>query len=35
MYIRPKVIGPFPGPCVSGSYMHRAALFSHMAQYRN
>jgi hypothetical protein len=22
-----KVVGPFPGPCASGSYMHRAALF--------
>jgi hypothetical protein len=27
-YIRPKVVGPFPGPCVSGSYVHRAAIFS-------
>jgi hypothetical protein len=26
-YIRPKVVGPFPGPCASGSYVHRAALF--------
>jgi hypothetical protein len=25
VYIRPKVVGPFPGPCTSGSYMHRAA----------
>ena len=24
MYKRPKVIGLFPGPCASGSYMHRA-----------
>jgi hypothetical protein len=28
VYIRPKVVGPFPGPCASGSNMHRAALFS-------
>jgi hypothetical protein len=26
-YIRPKVVGPFPGPCVSGSYVHRVAPF--------
>jgi hypothetical protein len=26
-YIRPKVVGPFPGPCASGSYVHWAALF--------
>jgi hypothetical protein len=26
MYIRPKVAGPFLGPCVGGSYMHRAVL---------
>jgi hypothetical protein len=26
-YIRPKVVGPFPRPCASGSYMHRAVLF--------
>jgi hypothetical protein len=26
-YIRPKVVGPFPGPCPSGSYVHRAAIF--------
>jgi hypothetical protein len=25
-YIRPKVVGPFPGPCASRSYVHRAAL---------
>jgi hypothetical protein len=25
-YIRPKVVGPFPRPCASKSYMHRAAL---------
>jgi hypothetical protein len=24
-YIRPKVVGPFPEPYVSGSYVHRAA----------
>ena len=23
-----QVVGPFPGPCASGSYRHRAALFS-------
>jgi hypothetical protein len=22
-----QVVGPFPGPCASGSYVHRAALF--------
>jgi hypothetical protein len=27
-YIRPKVVGPFPGPCANGSYMHRAALLN-------
>ncbi len=27
-YIRPKLVSPFPGPCASGSYVHRAALFS-------
>jgi hypothetical protein len=26
--IRPKVIGSFLGPSVSGSYVHQAALFS-------
>jgi hypothetical protein len=26
VYIRPKVVGPFTGPCVSGSYVHRSAL---------
>jgi hypothetical protein len=25
-YIGPKVVGPFPGPCTSGGYVHRAAL---------
>ncbi|VAI05346.1 unnamed protein product [Triticum turgidum subsp. durum] len=25
-YYRPKVVGPFPGPCASGSYMHQVAL---------
>jgi hypothetical protein len=25
-YIRPKVVGPFPGLCASRSYVHRAAL---------
>jgi hypothetical protein len=24
-YIRPKVVGPFPRPCASRSYMHRSA----------
>jgi hypothetical protein len=28
-YIRPTVVRPFPGPCTSGSYVHRAALFLH------
>jgi hypothetical protein len=27
MYIRPKVVGPFPVPCVSKSYVHGAALY--------
>jgi hypothetical protein len=27
VYIRPKVAGPFPRPCASRSYMHRAALY--------
>jgi hypothetical protein len=27
-YIRPKVVGAFPGSCASGSYVHRAALFN-------
>jgi hypothetical protein len=27
-YIRPEVVGPFPGPCISMSYMHRATLFA-------
>jgi hypothetical protein len=27
-YIRPKVVGPFPGPCASRSYVHPAALYS-------
>jgi hypothetical protein len=26
-YIRPKVVGPFPGSYASWSYVHRAALF--------
>jgi hypothetical protein len=26
-YIRPKVVEPFLGPCASGSYMHRTALY--------
>jgi hypothetical protein len=26
-YIRPKVVGPFPGLCTSRSYVHRAALY--------
>jgi hypothetical protein len=26
-YIRSKLVGPFPGPCASGNYVHRAALF--------
>jgi hypothetical protein len=25
-YIRPNVVGPFPRPCISESYVHRAAL---------
>ncbi|XBI38832.1 hypothetical protein VPH35_123746 [Triticum aestivum] len=24
---RPKVVGPFPGPCASGSYMHQLDVF--------
>jgi hypothetical protein len=24
---RPKVVRPIPGPCTSGSYVHRAILF--------
>jgi hypothetical protein len=27
VYIRPKVVRPFPEPCASWSYVHRAALF--------
>jgi hypothetical protein len=27
LYIRLKVVGPFPGPCTSGSYVHRTTLF--------
>jgi hypothetical protein len=27
-YIRPKVVGPFLGPCASRSYVHWAALLS-------
>jgi hypothetical protein len=30
VYIKPKVVRPFPGPGASGSYMHQAALFSHV-----
>jgi hypothetical protein len=30
VYIRPKVVGPFPGPCTSGSYVHRAAFFKNV-----
>jgi hypothetical protein len=26
VYIRTKVVGPFPGPCANGSYMHKADL---------
>jgi hypothetical protein len=26
-YIRPKVVGPFPGPCASNSSVHWAALY--------
>jgi hypothetical protein len=26
-YIRPKEVGHFPGPCVSKSYVHRAAFY--------
>jgi len=26
-YKKTQVVGLFPGPCASGSYMHRAALF--------
>jgi hypothetical protein len=32
-YIRPKVVGPFPELCASGSYIHRAALFTIIAPY--
>jgi hypothetical protein len=28
-YIRPKLVGPYPEPCASGSYVYRAALFRH------
>jgi hypothetical protein len=28
VYIRPKVVGSFPGPSASGSYMHQAALYT-------
>jgi hypothetical protein len=35
-YIRPKVVGPFPGPDASESYMHRAApFFSLLASLEN
>jgi hypothetical protein len=27
VYIRPKVVRPFPGDCASGSYVHQAAFF--------
>jgi hypothetical protein len=27
VYIRPKVVEPFPGLCVSENYVHRAALY--------
>jgi hypothetical protein len=27
-YTRPKVVGHFPGPYASGSYVHQATLFS-------
>jgi hypothetical protein len=26
-YIKPKMVGPFPGSCTRESYVHRAALF--------
>jgi hypothetical protein len=26
VYIRPEVVGPFSGPCASGSYVHQASL---------
>jgi hypothetical protein len=25
-YIRPKVVGPIPGPCTNGSYVHQVAF---------
>jgi hypothetical protein len=27
VYIRPKVVRPFPRPCGSGSYVQRAAIY--------
>jgi hypothetical protein len=33
VYIIPKVVGPFPGPCASGSYVHWAALFVVVAPF--
>jgi hypothetical protein len=27
LYIKPKVVGPFPRPCASWTYMHRAPPF--------
>jgi hypothetical protein len=32
-YIKPKVVGPYPGPGASGSYVHRAALFYYYLYY--
>jgi hypothetical protein len=28
-YIRPKVVGPFLGPCANKSYVHRGPLISY------
>jgi hypothetical protein len=33
LYIRPKVVRPFPIPCASGSYVHRAALYILLVLY--
>jgi predicted GTPase len=33
-YIRPKVVGPFPGPCASGNNGHQVALFFHFSRIR-
>jgi hypothetical protein len=33
-YIRSKVVGPFPGPCASGSYVHQTALFYYKDQQK-